>query len=91
MDLSGLSQVETAGFFTRHCIMSAKRGTITDIVFDKTIESNVLKKFMLYAPGDRIDNMLIERLGIVFLEFDSLEEMLDKTERMQSLIRVEVA
>ncbi len=91
MDLSRLSQVETTGFFTRHCIMSAKHGTITDIVFDKTIESNVLEKFMLYAPGDRIDNRLIERLGIVFLEFDSLEEMLDKTERMQALIRVEVA
>lgn len=91
MDLSGLSQVETTGFFTRHCIMSAEGGTITDIVFDQTIESNVFEKFMLYAPGDRIDNFLIERLGIVFLEFDSLEEMLDKTERMQALIRVEVA
>ncbi len=38
--------------------------------------------------GDQVDNILTSKFGIVFLRFSSQEEMIEKTEQMQQLIRV---
>jgi biotin carboxylase len=76
------------GFFTRHCIMSEKPGILKDILFDSSIEKNIIEKFLWYKPGDVIEDHLVAKFGIVFLRFDSMEEMLYKTEKMQDLIKV---
>lgn len=89
LDCSGLSHVEPKGFFTRHCIMSSSPGRVKDIVFDAAINKNVIDKFMWGKAGDSVTDVMTAKFGIVFLKFDSMEEMLDKTERMHKLIRVE--
>lgn len=89
LDCSGINQVEPTGFFTRHCVMSFKPGRVKDIIFDPAIEKNVIDQFMWWKKGDYIADIMTSKFGIVFLEFNSMEEMLDKTERMQELIRVE--
>jgi biotin carboxylase len=89
LDCSGINQVEPTGFFTRHCVMSSKPGMVKDIIFDPAIEKNVIDQFMWWKKGDYIADVMTSKFGIVFLKFNSMEEMLDKTERMQELIRVE--
>lgn len=89
LDCSGLSHVEPKGFFARHCVMSASLGRVKEIVFDAQIEKNVIDKFMWWKAGDTVADVMTTKFGIVFLKFDSMEEMLDKTERMHKLIRVE--
>ncbi|HRS97018.1 MAG TPA: ATP-grasp domain-containing protein [Smithella sp.] len=88
LDCAGLTQAEPKGFFTRHCVMSAAAGRMEDVVFDQSIEKNIVEKFMWWKKGDVISDVLTAKCGIVFLRFSSSDEMLDKTERMQELIRV---
>lgn len=88
LDCDGLSQAKPKGFFTRHCVMSASKGRLKDVVFGAAIKGNVIDDLLWYKSGDVIDDELNQKFGIVFLRFDSMEEMLDKTERMQGLIRV---
>jgi len=38
--------------------------------------------------GDEISDVLTAKFGIVFLQFESLDEMMNQTDRMQNLIRV---
>lgn len=89
LDCSGLSQVEPKGFFTRHCVMSAKPGRVKNVLSDPSIEKNIIDRMMWWKAGDSVSDVMASKFGIVFLQFDSREEMLDKTERMQELIRVE--
>ncbi|NIT61756.1 MAG: hypothetical protein GWN00_37825, partial [Aliifodinibius sp.] len=54
----------------------------------KSIEHQIIDKFMWGGVGDQVDNILTSKFGIVFLRFSSQEEMIEKTEQMQQLIRV---
>lgn len=90
LDCSGLSQRETDGYFTRHCVMTNRTGILTDVVFDPEIADNVIDRFMWWRAGDRVEQFMTTKLGIVFLGFASMDEMLYKTERMQDLIRAVV-
>jgi len=90
LDCNGLSHVKPKGFFTRHCVMSAKPGKVKNIVFDASIEKNIIDQFMWWKKGDYVSDVLTSKFGIVFLKFDSMGEMLTKTEQMQELIYVEV-
>jgi biotin carboxylase len=88
LDCSGLVHVEPKGFFTRHCVMSATAGKVSNIIFDSSIEKQIIDKFMWWKKGDVVSDVMTAKFGIVFLQFRSQDEMLEKTERMQALIRV---
>lgn len=90
MDCSDLKQAEPIDFFTRHCIMAEREGTLAGIEFDADIEENIIEKKIFCSPGDRIADALVQRFGIVFLRFSSMEEMHEKTRKMETLIRVKV-
>jgi len=90
MDCSSLSQKTGQGYFTRHCIMASQSGFLKDVVIDADIKKNIIESFMWWKPGDRINDYLTKKFGIVFLRFDSMGEMLGKTENMQSLIYAKV-
>lgn len=89
LDCDGLRHRNPKGFFTRHCIMSAHGGTIARVVIDSEIEKNIVDRVMWWRRGDIVKDVLTSKYGIVFLEFGSNDEMLDKTMRMHELIRVE--
>ncbi|MCK4499836.1 hypothetical protein KAU11_05020, partial [Candidatus Babeliales bacterium] len=89
LDCSGLAHAEPKGFFTRHCVMSARSGKVKNIVFDKSISRNIIDQFMWWKKGDLVTDVLVSKFGIVFIKFGSKEEMMTKTECMHELIRVE--
>jgi len=88
LDCSALGQAPPKSYYTRHCVMSAAPGRVKDVVFDASIEHNIIDRFMFWQRGDVVADILTAKFGIVFLEFTSQDEMWDKTERMQQLIRV---
>ena len=90
MSCDDFAQVEVRGYYTRHCVMSRRTGRVRDIVFDASVREKVIDAFMWWKSGDRIDDVLTQKCGIVFLRFDSREEMLRESARMQDLIRVEL-
>lgn len=90
LDCSELSQVKPKGFFTRHCIMSPQMGIVKNVFFDKTVKNNIVESFVWWQKSDKILDIMTTKLGIVFLKFSSMDEMLEKTEQMHDLIHVEI-
>jgi biotin carboxylase len=86
----GLQQAEPRGFFMRHCVMADRNGILKEIVFDSSIEANVVESLMWGKPGDRVNDYLTAKFGIVFLRFDSAEEMRHREPQMPELIKTVV-
>ena len=74
-----IKQKKQNRFVSRHCIVG--KG---DIYIDKTIENNILDKLIWKDQQD------IEKQGIVFLEYNSKDEMLEKTKKIDQLIKVKL-
>ncbi|MFZ2399733.1 MAG: ATP-grasp domain-containing protein [Smithella sp.] len=90
MDCSGFPKVSQKGYCGRHCIMGPKNGIIKNLVIDKQIEGNIYDRLIWSGKGDRINNYLADKTGIVLLKYDSMDEMLDKTERINKLIYMDI-
>ncbi len=81
-----LEYVEPKGFFTRHCVMASRIGIIQNINFDRSLDDMIVEKMMWWKHGDRVTDVLTTKFGIVFVKFDSQNEMMEKTERLHDLI-----
>ena len=66
-------------FISRHCITAR---SCSDVVYAEAIESNIVDKVIW------CDSQGIEKKGVVFLTYDSEREMVEKTDRLDELIRV---
>lgn len=66
-------------FVSRHCIIGQEK-----IIFDNKIKKNIVNK-VIWG-----DSQGIEKQGIIFLEYSTEYEMLEKTHRINELINVEV-
>lgn len=90
MGIDDLEQTEPLGFFTRHCVMAHQKGLVKNIVFDGSIQKNIIESLMWWKEGDKVDDLMTAKFGIVFLKYDSKKEMMDKSNRLHELIKVEV-
>ena len=75
------------GFYLRHCVMTDSVGVVKDIERDPEIAGKVVQEQMWWKPGDRVEDFLHHKFGIVFLEFDSAEELRRRSNEMPALIR----
>ncbi len=87
-DCSDFPEVRQSGFCGRHCIMAPHDGRIRDIVFSDEIKDNIYDSVLWWNHGDEVSNYLVQKLGILFLNFQSIEEMNDKTARITELVKV---
>lgn len=72
-----VKQKKQKKFVSRHCIVG--QGTI---IFDNSIKENIVDKVIWGETQG------IEKQGIVFLKYDSKEEMHNKTKKINNLIKV---
>lgn len=77
--------------FLRHCIMAEREGTVSDVVFAPEIQKNIVEKFLWFKAGEKTGDPLYYKAGIVFLQFDSIAEMAEKTAKMTNYIRIEMS
>nr|VFK39986.1 MAG: Carbamoyl-phosphate synthase L chain, ATP binding domain [Candidatus Kentron sp. TC]VFK41208.1 MAG: Carbamoyl-phosphate synthase L chain, ATP binding domain [Candidatus Kentron sp. TC] len=87
-DCADFPEVEQRGYYGRHCIMSNADGIVEDILIDERIRPNIHGSFMMWKPGRRVSDFMVDKLGIVFLRYGSMDEMLEKTSNLNRLIRV---
>lgn len=80
--------VKQKGFGGRHCIMGEKNGVVKDVSISPEIQKNIYHELMWWQPGDRIENYMVDKLGILFLEYGSREEMIEKSERITDYVRI---
>jgi biotin carboxylase len=84
-----LVQSQPQACFVRHCAMPAVAGRVRRVRFDTRIEPFVHDQFMWWHPGDEINDVMTHKCGIVFLRFDSSEQMRGFLPQLHDLIRVE--
>lgn len=74
--------------FLRHCIMTDRTGIVAGVDFAPEIQENVVEKFLWFKEGEQVSDPLYYKAGIVFMQFDSVEEMTEKTAKMSEYIKV---
>ena len=72
----------------RHCIMADSEGTIDSVVIDDEIKKYIYKDIQWWKPGDAIRNHYIDKVGIIFYEFPSWEEMTYVVNNIKNYVRV---
>ena len=86
--LLGMVQAQPLSNFLRHCIMTDRTGVVAGVDFATEIQNNIVEKFLWFKEGERVADPLYYKAGIVFMQFDSVEEMTEKTARMSESIKV---
>lgn len=81
---------EHSPYWLRHCVMADREGIVKDVEFSDAVQRNIIEKFMWFKPGEQITDKMYYKAGIVFLRFETLEEMQQKTAEMTKLIKVVV-
>src|SRR3989339_699306 len=73
-DIEGLEQKHPDGYYIRHVIMGNKNGKFKGITIEDAIRGNILKVFMIFKPGNSIVDFMTQRLGIIFLKYNSKKD-----------------
>lgn len=68
---------EGTPFYATHNLHTNKNGSYETIRFSSEIEEKIIKKCLYKKPGDKVEyfDNAAKALGIIFLKFDSQEEM----------------
>ena len=77
-------------FCGRHCIMAEQNGVVEGVVIEDELKGNIYKELLWWKKGDIVENYFLDKLGILFLEYESEKEMLDKTARIAELVKVKL-
>lgn len=79
-------------FYSTYVIHSNKSGILEDIIFTDEIKDNIIKKVMYKRKLDKIEvfDGANKALGILFLKYNSLDELKYKMDNMNKLIEVKV-
>ena len=72
----------------RHCIMGEKNGIVKDVYISPKLRGNIYDEFLWWKPGMKITNYMVDKLGILFLEYDSYDEMIEKSEHITEYVKV---
>jgi biotin carboxylase len=85
-----ISKNKRADFVLRHCVMANEEGVFESIEFDPRVDKNIFDKHIWAKKGDWVEDKLYYKAGIVFLKFDELQEMQDKTLLMNEYIKCKI-
>lgn len=77
-------------YISTYVIHSSKNGVLKDIKFTEEIEKKLIKQVMYKNIGDTVEKFdgANKALGIVFLEYDNIEEMNYKMSKMSKYIKI---
>ncbi len=81
---------EQVKFCGRHCIMADRNGKIKTIKISDELEKNIYKKFLWWKEGDIIEDYLTYKAGILFMEYESEGEMLERIANIKKLIDIQI-
>ena len=87
-DCSSVQRMDGKGFWAEHCIMAPRNGRVAEIRYENGIGDTIREKIMLGGAGTEITNYKVDKLGILLMEFSSMEEMLEKSDNMFKYVKV---
>lgn len=74
----------------RECMMAEANGIIKKIIIDPDYENHIIEKMQWLQPGDKIDNFMTSKAGIVFFEYSSAEELREHMGCLYDHMRIEI-
>ena len=86
-DTSSYGVVGPSGCFARHCIMCDRAGTVLAVDIDDRVQKLIIDSYTWWKPGYRVQDHLVQKLGIVFLRYPDRQQMLGLTASLQDLIK----
>jgi carbamoylphosphate synthase large subunit len=87
--LEQLHYLPQKGYYSRHCLMSKSNGKSKKIYIDDSIKDNIVDSLVWY-DNDEVVDFVNQKFGLYFLRYDSVEEMEEKTRKINDLITVEM-
>lgn len=87
-DCSSLKPAKSTGYWASYVLISEKKGIFQEIQMKEDFKKNVRKSHLLVEPGERLSPAPNAHtyLGLLVLEFSSMSEMLEKTEKLTKQI-----
>lgn len=79
-------------YFATHNLHSGENGKFKKVWFDEKVVPHILRKNIYKKPGDYVEyfDNASKAVGIVFLKFDSMEQMLDMMDHSEKWIEVKL-
>ncbi len=74
----------------RECMMAQTDGFIRDIVIDSDYRSHIIDKMQWLFPGDRIENYMTDKAGIVFFEYSNAAQLQKHMKDLYDHMRIEI-
>lgn len=81
---------EGTPFYATHNLHTSKNGIYKGIEFSEELEKRIIKKCLYKKAGDKVEyfDNAAKALGIIFMKFDSQEEMLNTLRSINKQIRI---
>lgn len=85
-----IKDAKVNGFFAEYKLHAKDDGVLNEVRYSDQIKENILEIFMSVKVGDNVKKMnrAADKIGVVYLKFNSNDEMQEKMENMQSYIEV---
>jgi len=87
---SDLAMVNTKGFFSEYRFPALEDGIFSHISYSKQIRQNIIEELISVVPGDPVKKMkrAADRIGVIYLKFNSHAEMEEKMNNMEKYLEV---
>ena len=89
-DCGDFPQAVQRGFYGRHCVMARGNGVIKRVSISPELKGNVIDSFTLMGKGDVIRDYMVDKAGVLFLQYATAAEMIAKTTNILDLATVEL-
>lgn len=77
-------------FFGRHCIMASQNGVIKNIFIADEIKQHICDQMIWGEVGDKIDDFMVQKFGILLLQFESEYQRDEIISQINKLVYVEI-
>lgn len=87
-----LNYEKKEAYFSTYVVHSSQNGILKNISYSDKIKNNIIKKVLYKNENDNIEkfNGSNNALGIIFLKYESLDELEYKTKHINELVKVEL-
>ncbi|ATP39441.1 carbamoyl-phosphate-synthetase [Solibacillus sp. R5-41] len=89
---SDLTMVEPKGYWAVYLLNSQEKGVFKGVDFHEEIQKNIVECELLVRQGENVSALTgaHEKVGIMILQFSSMNEMLDKLDEMTKWVKVNI-
>ncbi|MDQ2085657.1 ATP-grasp domain-containing protein [Herbivorax sp. ANBcel31] len=81
---------EKESYFSTFNLHTDKKGLLKDVIFDKQVENKIIKKVLYKKQGDLVQYFdgANKAIGIIFLKFNSMDEMINIMDNSSEKIKI---